>query len=137
MSENFPDAELEAYLDETLDSDRSNEIERALQVDEELLQRLTHINNRRNAGVHTLGEIWRRNQIGVPTAEMLGNYLLGVTTAEESDYIDFRMTKLKCPFTLAMYDDLVRQQDESDKQSTSRREKIFQSSVNLLKKTQE
>ena len=137
MSENFPDAELEAYLDETLDSDRSNEIEQALQADEELLQRLTHINERRNAGVHTLGEIWRRNQIGVPSAEMLGNYLLGVTTAEESDYIDFRMTKLKCPFTLAMYDDLVRQQGESEKQSTSRHEKIFQSSVNLLKKKTE
>ena len=135
MSENFPDAELEAYLDETLDPDRSNEVERALQADEELLQRLTHINERRNAGVHTLGEIWRRNQIGVPSPEMLGNYLLGVTTAEESDYIDFRMTKLKCPFTLAMYDDLVRQQNESEKQSTSsRRDKIFQSSVNLLKK---
>ena len=80
MSENFPDAELEAYLDETLDPDRSNEIEQALQADEELLQRLTHINERRNAGVHTLGEIWRRNQIGVPSPEMLGNYLLGVTT---------------------------------------------------------
>ena len=66
---------------------------------------------------------------------MLGNYLLGVTTAEESDYIDFRITKLKCPFTVAMYDDLVRQQNESEKQSTSsRRDKIFQSSVNLLKK---
>ena len=137
MSENFPDAELEAYLDETLDSDRSNEIEQALQADEELLQRLTHINERRNAGVHTLGEIWRRNQIGVPSAEMLGNYLLGVTTAEESDYIDFRMTKLKCPFTLAMYDDLVRQQGESEKQSTSRREKFFKSSANLLNKPKE
>ena len=63
--------------------------------------------------------------------------LLGVTTAEESDYIDFRMTKLKCPFTLAMYDDLVRQQDESEKQSTSRREKFFKSSANLLKKPKE
>ena len=137
MSETFPDAELEAYLDETLDPDRSSEIEEALQDDEELLQRLTHINGRRSAGVHTLGEIWRRNQIGVPTPEMLGNYLLGITTAEESDYIDFRMTKLKCPFTLAMYDDLVRQQNESEEQSISRRQKFFQSSVSQIKKPSE
>ena len=137
MSEIFPDAELEAYLEETLDPDRSSEIEEALQADEELLKRLTDINERRNAGVHTLGEIWRRNQIGVPTPELLGNYLLGITTAEESDYIDFRMTKLKCPFTLAMYDDLVRQQNESEQQSTGRRQKFFQSSVNQLKKPQE
>lgn len=137
MSETFPDAELEAYLDETLDPDRSSEIEEALQDDEELLQRLTHINGRRSAGVHTLGEIWRRNQIGVPTPEMLGNYLLGITTAAESDYIDFRMTKLKCPFTLAMYDDLVHQQNESEEQSTSRRQKFFQSSVSQIKKPSE
>ena len=137
MSETFPDAELEAYLDETLDPDRSSEIEEALQGDEELLQRLTHINGRRSAGVHTLGEIWRRNQIGVPTPEMLGNYLLGITTAAESDYIDFRMTKLKCPFTLAMYDDLVRQQNESEEQSISRRQKFFQSSVSQVEKPSE
>jgi hypothetical protein len=134
VSENFPDAELEAYLDETLDSDRANEIEEALKDDRELLERLTHINGRRNAGVHTLGEIWRRNQIGVPSVEMLGNYILGVTSAEESDYIEFRMDKLKCPFTLAMHDDLVRQRNENAEQSTSRREKFFKSSANLLKK---
>lgn len=134
MSENFPDAVLEAFLDETLDSERANEIELALKNDKDLLQRLTHINGRRNAGVHTLGEIWRRNQIGVPTVEMMGNYLLGVTSAEESDYIEFRMDQLKCPFTLAMHDDLVRQRNENAEQSTSRREKFFKSSANLLKR---
>lgn len=134
MSENFPDAALEAFLDETLDSERANEIEEALKNDKDLLERLTRINGRRNAGVHTLGEIWRRNQIGVPSAEMMGNYLLGVTSAEESDYIEFRMDQLKCPFTLAMHEDLVRQRNENAEQSTSRREKFFKSSANLLKR---
>ena len=130
----FTDAELESYLDETLDSDRAIEVEQALQQDAALLNRLSFINSRRDAGVHTLGEIWRRNQIGVPNAETMGNYLLGVTSLDETEYIKFRMDILKCPFTLALFNDLQRQQDESREQSQSRRDKFYQSSANLLKK---
>jgi len=137
MLDQFPDAELEAFLDETLDAKRAIEVEQALQTDADLLQRLTRINGRRNAGVHTLGEIWRRNQIGVPSVELMGNYLLGVTSAEESDYIEFRIDQLKCPFTMAMHDDLLRQQSENAELSKSRQEKFFQSSASLLKRPKE
>ena len=107
MSSSFTDAELEAYLDESLDSTRATEIEEAIKNDSELLRRLSVINTRRDAGVHTLGEIWRRNQIGVPTAEVMGNYLLDVLDEEQTAYIKFRMEQLKCPFTIALYDDLL------------------------------
>lgn len=129
----FTDAELEAYLDESLDSGRATEIEDNLKTDPELLERLSVINGRRDAGVHTLGEIWRRNQIGVPTTEMMGNFLLGVCEEEESEYIKFRMEELKCPFTLAMYNDLLAQQNESAELSASRREKFFKTSAGFLK----
>lgn len=135
MTNQFTDAELEAYLDETLDSELAAEVEKGLQEDKELLERLAQINGRRDAGVHTLGEIWRRNQIGVPTAEMMGNYLLGVTSPEESDYIQFRMDHLKCPFTVALFNDLQARQNESQEQSQSRREKFYRSSANLLKQS--
>ena len=129
----FTDAELEAYLDESLDSGRATEIEDGLKTNSELLERLSVINSRRNAGVHTLGEIWRRNQIGVPTTEVMGNYLLGVLEDEEAEYIKFRMEQLKCPFTLAMYNDLVTQQNESAELSASRREKFYKTSAGFLK----
>lgn len=132
MPEEFPDAELEAYLDETLDPDRAAEIEQALKQDKALLERLSFINGRRDAGVHTLGEIWRRNQLGVPNAEKMGNYLLGVLSEEESTYLEFRMQQLKCPFTLALYNDLLERQSESAEKSQSRRERFFNSSANLL-----
>ena len=80
----FTDAELEAFLDESLDPQRAEEIETAIVEDRELLQRLSHINGRRDAGMHTLGEIWRRNQVGVPTPDHLGKYLLGILTDEEA-----------------------------------------------------
>ncbi len=132
MPEEFPDAELEAYLDETLDPDRAAEIEQALKQDQALLERLSFINGRRDAGVHTLGEIWRRNQLGVPNAEKMGNYLLGVLSEEEANYLEFRMQQLKCPFTLALYNDLLERQSESAEKSQSRRERFFNSSANLL-----
>ena len=137
MAHSFTDAELEAYLDETLDSDLAAEVELGLKSDQSLLERLAQINGRRDAGVHTLGEIWRRNQIGVPNAELMGNYLLGVTSLDESDYIQFRLEKLKCPFTVALYNDLQARQNESAEQSQNRREKFYQSSANLLKQPED
>ena len=133
VSSPFTDAELEAYLDESLDSARATEIEEAIKSDSNLLQRLSVINSRRDAGVHSLGEIWRRNQIGVPTAEVMGNYLLDVLDEEQAAYIKFRMEQLKCPFTVALYDDLLAKQTESAELSASRREKFYKTSAGLLK----
>ena len=134
MTAQFTDAELEAYLDESLDSARAAEIEQAVRGDRVLLGRLSMINGRRDAGIHTLGEIWRRNQIGVPTAEAMGNFLLGVLPEEESDYINFRMVHLKCPFTLAMFNDLQIQQSENAEMSKTRRERFYKTSAGFLKR---
>lgn len=134
MSHNFTDAELEAFLDESLDPARAEEVESTLAEDQDLLYRLSRINGRRDAGMHTLGEIWRRNQIGVPTPEQLGNYLLGILSDEEADYIKFRIEILKCPFTIASLNDLQQQAAESQDQTASRRRKYFNSGAGLIKR---
>jgi len=134
MTHTFTDAELEAFLDESLDPARAEEVESALAEDQELLYRLSRINGRRDAGMHTLGEIWRRNQIGVPTPEHLGNYLLGILSEEEADYIKFRIDILKCPFTIASLNDLQQQQAESQDKTESRRRKYFNSGAGLIKR---
>lgn len=125
----FTEAELEAYLDETLDSERAALIESQLSNNSDLLARLSHINGRRDAGIHTLGEIWRRNQLGVPSREDLGSYLLGVLDDEKCDYIDFRINTLKCPFTIANLNDLKNEQEANDDSVQSRRSKYLQSSA--------
>ncbi len=99
MNAEITTAELEAYLDEALDAERMAEIERALRGRPELLQRLSQINARRDCGVHTVGEIWRRHHIGVPTREELGSYLLGVLPKDHAAYIRFRVATLKCRYT--------------------------------------
>ncbi|MCH2181932.1 MAG: hypothetical protein MK108_08000 [Mariniblastus sp.] len=131
----FTDADLEAYLDEMLDPSDAAEVEQALREEETLLQRLSHINSRRDAGIHTLGEIWRRNQIGVPTAEEMGKYLQGTLGPDPSAYIEFRLKSLKCRYTIAMLRDLEQRQSHGDPaQSESRRRKYFDSSAGLLKR---
>ena len=130
----FTDADLEAYLDESLDSDRATQIEDALANDSDLISRLAMINGRRDAGIHTLGEIWRRNQIGVPTPEVMGNFILGILPDGDSQYIQFRMDQLKCCFTLAMFNDLQLQQSEKSELSQTRRERIYKTSAGLLKR---
>ena len=137
VSTEFTDAELEAYLDEALDPGRAAEVEQQVRSDTELLHRLSHINGRRDAGIHTLGEIWRRNQIGVPSLEQMGNYLLGVLEPEMEDYIKFRLETLRCPFTMSMHRDLKQQQESGEENSKIRREKYFNSSAGLLKKKEE
>ena len=132
MSENFNDAELEAYLEEALDPGRAVEIEQELRENPELLPRLSLINRRRDAGVHTLGEIWRRHQVSVPSLETLGQYLAGKLSAAQASYIQFRIEELKCRYTIAMLEGLDQQQHENSEQSKSRRKKIFDGSAGLL-----
>lgn len=133
MKSEFTQPELEAYLDESLDVERMSQIEQALRRQPELLERLAQINGRRDSGLHSLGEIWRRHQIGLPTREELGSYLLGVLPDEHASYIRFRVETLKCRYTIANLADLQAQQREGETQVSARRRKYFQSSVGHLK----
>lgn len=133
MNEDFTDAELEAYVDESLDPARTAEIERALQTDRGLLKRLSWINGRRDAGVHTLGEIWRQAQIGVPTRTEVADWLAGRLPPDQADYLKFRVDLLKCRFTTALVEDVRRTQDPSAAAPAAQRQrKIIQSGESLL-----
>lgn len=133
----FTDAELDSYLDESLESSRAADLENELRQYPNLLERLSKINARRNAGVHTVGEIWRRNQVSVPAPEKMQAYLDGELSQDESDYIDFRIKELKCVFTLAIYHDLLAQQNDPGQHSRDRREKIFDRGSKLMKRNQQ
>lgn len=135
MQEHYTDAELEAFLDEALDPARASEIEEAARNDQELLKRMAKINRRRDAGVHSLGAIWRRFQVGVPTKEEMGQFLLGVLPAEHASYIDFRLQTLKCPYTLSLKRELeAAVQPDTPVANKKLFDSIYQSSAGMLKK---
>ena len=130
----FTEAELEAYLEESLDPNRAAELEQALREDEALVQKLSYLNCRRDAGIHTLGEIWRRNQLSVPSGKKIREFIMGLTTPEETEYIKFRLEILRCPFTIACWKDLSEQQLlDAENDIKSRRKKYFDSSAGMLR----
>lgn len=134
-NDDFTDAELEAFLEESLDPARASEIEQTARNSPGLLKRLAALNRRRDHGAHSLAGIWRRYQIGVPSREEMGQYLLGILDAERVDYIKFRLECLKCPFTQSL---LMELQQATDRALISRnrtqRDSIFQSGTQILSK---
>lgn len=132
MPRSISDAELESYLDDSLPTTELAAIEAALRENSNLLSRLAGINERRNAGVHTLGEIWRRHRLTCLTREQLGGYLLGTLPSEESNYLEFHIHKVGCRQCAANLNDLERQQREAAQSAQSRRRRYFQSSAGYL-----
>jgi hypothetical protein len=130
----FSDSDLEAYIDESLDPSRAADLESALKRDKKLIERLAQINSRRDAGVHTLGEIWRQNQIGVPSREQMESYVVGNLPEEFADYIHFRLEVLRCRYTNALLDDVEAQEQTGAKQAAAkRRKKYIDSSVGIIR----
>src|SRR5262245_43884962 len=92
----FTDPELDRFLDEALPPERMAELEAALRDDEELKTRLATAVGRRDAGVHSLGAIWRRHRLSCPPREQLGSYLLGVLDADHAEYVRFHLETIGC-----------------------------------------
>jgi hypothetical protein len=135
MPTDFTDAELEAYLDESLPAERMAAVEDALRQNEGLQRRMIAINGRRDAGVHSVGEIWRRHRLSCPSREQLGSYLLGVLSRDAADYLKFHLEIVGCRYCAASVEDLRSQQSAADAGAvTSRRLKYFQSSAGYLRK---
>ncbi len=128
----FTTAELEAYLDESLPVARMAAVEETLRRDAELLKALEKIIGRRDAGVHTLGEIWRRNRLTCVSREQLGNYLLGILDEAPAAYIRFHLDTMGCRWCQANLQDLLAQQ-AAPTAATQRRRKYMQSSAGYLK----
>lgn len=134
MPQHPTQSELEAYLDEDLATEEMAQIENAMRDDPRLLEALTRLNGRRDAGIQSVGEIWRRSHISCPNREQLGSYLLGALPADQRTYVKFHVEQIGCRICQANLADLQRQQDELTEVSAGRRRKYFQSSSRYLKK---
>jgi hypothetical protein len=127
-------SDLQGFLDEALPPEQMATIEHALREDPQLLQQLAAINQRRDAGVHSVGEIWRSHRLSCPTREQLGSYLLGALPEGHAGYIEFHLETVGCRACGANLADLRRQQEESASTAATRRSKYFQSTAGHLRK---
>lgn len=130
----FTNQQLQAYLDESLDAEVMALIEKELRGNEELRNQLVQVAGMREAGVHGLGEIWRRNRLSCPTREQLGSFILGAIAPDAESYIRFHLEQVGCRLCQANLDDLKAQRSEQQQATQSRRRRYFQTSVGHLRK---
>jgi hypothetical protein len=129
----FTEHELEAFLDEALSPEEMARLEMAVRSQPKLARALGELRSRRDAGVHSLGEIWRRHRVSCPSRENLGSYLLAALDREPMDYIRFHLETIGCRYCQANLQDMQRQQQEAADMSARRRTKYFQSSAGYLR----
>lgn len=130
------DPVLLAYLDESLAGEAMAKIELALRSDAALRERISLLIARRESGVHSIGDIWRRNRLSCPSREELGSFLLGAMMDDAADYIQFHLEQVGCRFCQANLEDLRASQQPSSMASSARdrRNRLFQSSVGRIRK---
>jgi len=136
MSHSFTHADLEAYLDEALDVAQMAAIEQKLRKSRQLLRELAVLLQRRDEGLHSLGEIWRRGRLSCPTRDQLGSYLLEALDEAVAEYIRFHLGTVGCRWCQANLEDLRAQQADSGESTQQRRRKYFQSSAGYLRSGQ-
>jgi len=130
------DSDLLAYLEEALPADQMSLIEASLRDDSALGRRLGELIERREAGVHTLGDIWRRQRLSCPPRERIEAYLEGTLDEDEAEYIQFHLTTLGCSYCQASHDDLKSKQPATEEKTPSR-QRYFESSIGLLRSRME
>jgi len=134
MSQPIRPSDLESYLDEALSGPEMARIEQRLRADPRLREQLAAINARRDTGMHSLGEIWRRHRVSCPSREQLGSFLLGAMPAETAAYVAFHLEVVACRYCQANLDDLKGRKSEPAQAAESRRRKYFQSSAGYLRR---
>lgn len=134
MPQTVTAAELEAYLDEALPAAAMASIEAALREQPELLEQLSAINRRRDAGVHSLGEVWRRHRLSCPTRDELGRYLMDAMDGAQADFIRFHIELSGCRFCAANAEDMRRRMEETGDIAQTRQKRYFDSSAGYLRK---
>ncbi|HEX4143887.1 MAG TPA: hypothetical protein VHY91_10165 [Pirellulales bacterium] len=126
------DTELLAYLDEALPSETMAEIERWLRAGAAALARLAEVSARRDAGVHSLGEIWRRHHLSCPSRQEWGSFVLGGLPAAQAEFCRFHLQTTGCRRCQANLADLERHQAREPAATATRRQRYFQSSAGRL-----
>ncbi len=127
----FTDDELTAFLDEMLPVQSMAAVEKSLRKSEALRNRMASLAARRDHGVHSVGEVWRRMRLSCPSRSQLGSYLLDALEEDYRDYIEFHIHTVGCRICAANVKDLEEAM-QSAPEAERRRKKFFQSSAGYL-----
>ena len=127
----FTDAELIAFLDESLPAERSVELERSLKNDSALRQRLQYKIGQQAAGLHTIGSIWQRANATCPSRTELAQFISEDLEHDAAEYVRFHLIQMGCRFCQANCADLLSRSTPCS-QNQARHSRFFQTSVGHL-----
>ncbi|QDU81025.1 hypothetical protein Pla110_27620 [Polystyrenella longa] len=130
----YTDEELLAFLQEQLSSDRAADIEDSLRNSPELTTRLSELVEVSFQDHHSVGQIWRREQLSCPNRSQLGAWMLGTIDTKQAKYLEFHLNVIGCRPCNANMEDLKTAAEEQ-KSALTRRQKYFQTSIGYLKKS--
>lgn len=125
---------LRAYLADELPAGTLARIEKALRDSAELRAQLEDVRqNRGEAGLHSLGAIWRRARLTCPSRQQLGSLLLDALDPDLAAYLQFHIDIVACPYCQANLADLKGKAEPAAADTRAHRQKRFlQSSRHLL-----
>ena len=126
-------AMLRAYLADELPPGTLARVEKALRDSAELRALLEDVRQDRvDAGLHSLGAIWRRSRLTCPSRQQLGSLLLDALDPDLADYLRFHIEVVECPYCQANLADLEGKAGLSAAPAPARHHRILQSSRHLL-----
>jgi hypothetical protein len=124
---------LRAYLLDELPAGTLARVEKALRDSAELRAQLEDVRqNRGEAGLHSLGAIWRRARLTCPSRQQLGSLLLDALDPDLAAYLRFHIEVVECPFCQANLADLKGKAEPASTVARTRQHRILQSSKHLL-----
>ncbi|MDB5350926.1 MAG: hypothetical protein JWN86_2173 [Planctomycetota bacterium] len=124
---------LKDYLAETLPPEAMARVEKALRDSSELRAQLEDVRqNRGDAGLHSLGAIWKRSRLTCATRQELGSFLLEALDPDHADYLKFHIEVIACPFCQANLADLQHKAERAAPAAKTRQKRIYDSSRGLL-----
>ena len=127
-----PPARLEAYLDEACPRRKWRGSSTPCATNPEYIDELASINARRNAGMHTLGEIWRRHRLSCPSRRAVGQLSARRPARRRGRPRAFHVETIGCRLCRASLTGLGNREKEAPQEVETRRRKYFQSSAGYL-----
>lgn len=124
------------FLNDRLSATDLAQLEQLLRQDQTLQHRLQLLQVDVDRGDHSLGSIWQNNRLSCPTRDQLAGYLLQALDPEYHDYINFHLETIRCLFCQANLEDLVSMQKDAEGSARVRRQRIFQSSIGMIRSKQ-
>ena len=125
---------LRAYLADELPAGTLARVEKALRDSAELRAQLEDVRqNRGEAGLHSLGAIWRRGRLTCPSRQQLGSLLLDALDPDLAAYLQFHIDVVACPYCQANLLDLKHKAEPAAAEVRATRQgRFLQSSRHLL-----